>query len=734
MGISTKPHHLSTLCRLACCILLPLAGANWAQIFLKEETRLEPQIARVVFGDFDNDGYPDILHRDFAGQHVLLHNEGEGQFAPWPTAITTDHPLQAPEMGFSAADYDNDGDLDLYIPTPGIIPPFTILPPERDVLLRNDMGTFRDVTREANLDDATSSLASIWLDYDLDGDLDLCVSHLDLGPETDNNLYRNRGDGTFEDVTAAVGLDVPMGGALGMAGADFNEDGWPDLYFALFLAPNRLFLSDGQGKFEDATSGEIAIEGNTWGLAVGDIDNDGHLDIFQPNLSLTQPGEEDFLPSRSPMLQNLGAGLFLDITEGVGLGVLIGKNVSGGSLVDIDNDGDLDLTFLSPRSLFINNGDLTFVEADSRGGISLGAVGDNLDGGGRHSSVGDYDLDGFPDVFIGGTSEARIDSVTLLWPEYAGGLHRNQGNDHHYLRVELVGVQSNRSGIGAKLLATAGDLHQIREILGGKGRDQDELVAHFGLGPRTQVDSLEIRWPSGQIDLFTDIPADQKIRAFEGRDEYHVAEPTTWTVEPPTSLNYGETNSIAAVVNVALYEPGAEIARVHADLSSLGGPADVPLEDLGDGAYRLETDFSVGGDPISPHVAILIEQETSLGMRWTRLTRTVTLAGAPITAILEDHTSSLPSSFALDQNHPNPFNSATVIRFSLPQTVDISLSLYNLTGQQVATLVSGKREAGTYTLRWDGRDDQGRNLASGVYLYRLRAGAQMQTRKLLLLR
>lgn len=216
-------------------------------------------------------------------------------------------------------------------------------------------------------------------------------------------------------------------------------------------------------------------------------------------------------------------------------------------------------------------------------------------------SFGDYDLDGFLDVYFG----------------MPGRLYRNRGNDNHWLRVELVGIQSNRSGIGARVIATSGELTQTREILGGLGYCQDELVAHFGLGSRTQVDRLEIRWPSGQVDVLGDIPADQKIQVFEGR---------------ATSVEASEVKAI-------------------------------------------------------------------------------------------------PSSYALSQNVPNPFNPITTIAYDLPQASNVTLTIYAITGQKVAVLVDGRQEAGHHTVRFDGS-----GFGTGVYLYRLEAEGLVETRRMLLLK
>ena len=220
----------------------------------------------------------------------------------------------------------------------------------------------------------------------------------------------------------------------------------------------------------------------------------------------------------------------------------------------------------------------------------------------------------------------------------------------------------------------------------------------------------------------------------EGRGAWYPAPRTVWETPPPKSVVYGQRVSLAAICRPALFEPTARITGITGDLSSLGGPSEVPLADLGDGTYGLSADFVVSGTSDLRDVEVFIEQETSLGRQWINLSRNVEVKGYPSTAVLEDHTAALPQALALSQNYPNPFNSQTVICFALPASGEVELAIYDLAGQRVALLVSGMREAGTYAVNWDGRDDRGQELASGVYLYRLRVGNKEETRKLALVR
>ena len=609
------------------CFSLLLADPIAAQIFFTDVTEgiigrplpgARPDAGSIAFGDYNNDGRPDLFIAAFGGSGLrLLYNEGNGRFTDRTAAIRADIPSGPKGGGAIFGDYDNDGDLDLYLPVGHVL---LRIP---DVLLRNDRGVFQGVTHEAGLVDILPTDNAVWLDYDRDGHLDLYVGHWFLpssiggsedDPELCNKLHRNNGDGTFTDVTEEAGLNLqlhPTGGGSvhGIGAGDFDNDGWPDLYLGVWNAPNRLFLSDGQGGFRDATAVAMEDSGKVFGVSVGDIDNDGDLDIFQAGGGGVGGGTT---PSPSFLFSNLGEGRFANVANEAGLSILyevpptyLSENAIT-NLVDIDNDGDLDLLIGSPFvRLFENNGDGTFVEQTSRLGIDTAGF----------FSFADFDQDGFLDVWVAGGRAGE--SIT-----FDPALYRNNANDNHYLRVELVGIESNRNGIGARLKATSGDLQQTRDIFGGNGFTQEEMVAHFGLGPHTQVHQLEIRWPSGVVDVLSDVPADQKIRVFEGQEDYYVVQPTVWENNFPDSVLVGETIDLTATVRPALFEAGAEITQVTADLSGLGGPEAVPLMDRGDGTYRLEPVILAVGDLTGLKiVSILIEQATLLGPYWTNLSK-----------------------------------------------------------------------------------------------------------------
>ncbi len=368
---------------------LLLAGLGGAKTLFTDATdRLGLEFAgrsarNVIFADYDNDGLQDIFiaeNRATDLQIGLFHNTGDGRSVNQTDLIPIDLHSVDGQAGSVFADYDNDGDQDLYLSAS----PY-------NMLLRNDGGRFSKVPIASA--DTLVTDQSIWLDYDRDGLLDLYVSNEFVNenrPPLGNRLFHNDGNGSFSDQTAAAGLEVSLGtdyggSTGGMSAGDFNDDGWPDLYLGVNRQSNRLFLNDGQGRFRDATTSEIGDDGEAFSIAVGDIDNDGDLDILQP------AGASDAEEFRSKMLLNLGGGEYLDVLEGAGLDTLNNSNVGGTLFADIDNDGDLDLVIGTSNRinlLLLNDGSGFFSDATSISGIR---------DRGPFIAVGDYDEDGFLD-------------------------------------------------------------------------------------------------------------------------------------------------------------------------------------------------------------------------------------------------------------------------------------------------------------------------------------------------
>ena len=427
-------------------------------------------------------------------------------------------------IGVACADYDNDGNCDLLATRIG----------GPNLFHNNGDGTFSDVTEEAGLKvEGHHPASAVWADFDGDGLLDLYVTYwIDSSPPSirdkslaelredftplarKHRLFRNNGDGTFRDVTHLLGQSSVHGAGLAAGFLDYDDDGRPDLFvvndFGQFIQPNILYRNVGPSgndwAFKDVSDQAgvgAAIDG--MGLAVGDYDGDTRLDMFVTNMG------------DNILYRNHGGEIFEDKTNvaGVGRGEIPGEHSVGWgtAFLDFDNDGLLDIYFVAgrlhpamdaagqyvpdqPNALFHNRGDGTFRDVSE-------PTGSDHTGCARGLAVADIDGDGFLDLLV-----ANFDQPPVLL--------KNSGNDNRWLEVQLVGVQSNRDGIGARLTLTAGGARQIREIQSGTSfLSQHSLVAHFGLGRHKRVHELKIRWPSGIVQTLTDLPVNRKITVTE---------------------------------------------------------------------------------------------------------------------------------------------------------------------------------------------------------------------------
>jgi hypothetical protein len=527
----------------------------------------------VAWIDYDGDGDHDLYVSNNGYPNRLYRNDGGGVFTD--ASFT---PLSDPGSSTNAVwgDYDNDGLLDVYVGNCG----------QANKLLRNmGSGNFSDWT-VSPLDDAECADGMAWVDYDNDGDVDIYVANYGAP----NRLFRNDGLASWTDV--ATGPMADSGDCAGVAFADYDDDGDQDVYVAKYYGgANRLIRNDGGGVFTDVTSGPLGDTGEGMGVAWGDYDNDCDLDLY-----LVNNGQDNKL------FRNDGGGTFTDVTSGP----LVGDGYDFGcTWGDYDNDGDLDLyvtTSYDNNRLLRNEGGGTFIDWTS------GPLKDPL-----YYSMGtafaDYDADGDLDLYVANVS---------TW-DYSRLFRNLVGSSNHWIHVNLVGTVSNAAGIGARVRIVAGRGSQIREINGGSGfRSQNSLTAEFGLGSETLVDSLVVRWPSGNIDVLTGLVADQFVQV----------------TEEGTGVDDG--------------------------------------------------------------------------------------------AVTE---------FRLHPSAPNPFRGLTTIRYELPAPATVSLTVHDVAGRKVATLVDSERKgAGRYGAHWDGRDDAGRRVASGVYFYRIDAGGYSDSGRMVFLR
>jgi hypothetical protein len=469
--------------------------------------------------DSNGDGSLDVV---IAGAHAgcsLFRNNGDGTFTDISTGSGLDRCVYA--FAIAVGDYDNNGLPDLFITGLGFFD-------GQGLLMRNNGdGTFTDVTVEAGLRMWGPGFTAVWVDYDVDGYLDLFVVN-NLGGlfdrKTPNRLFRNNGDGTFTDVTEAAGLQT-LWPSLGAAWGDFCNNGRPDLFISN-LGRAQLFRNNGDGTFSDV-SREAGIDTPVVGSAClcCDIDNDGWLDIVQFTYSRPQDAIHTLRtghapPGGSPMrvFRNNRDGTFTDIASQLGLTGCWGT--MSGTVGDINNDGYLDL--------LLGNGDPSIdrteasilLENDGRCFHNVTfAAGMPFTGKGHGVNMADLAGDGRLHLIIGAGGLYPGDLLTTE-------VYRPKRLPGNYLNVRLVGTQSNRDAIGARLTLRAGGREQHRLVSGGSGFGCLPYEQHFGLGALTQIEWLEIRWPSGHMQRLDRPPINQSLRIFEGRTGSDVVYPS----------------------------------------------------------------------------------------------------------------------------------------------------------------------------------------------------------------
>ncbi len=495
---------------------------------------LETVGSGTAFFDYDADGLIDIYFvngADLPGfnspvppMNRLYRNNGEGTF----TDVTEQTGIG--DTGYGAgcavADYDNDGNLDLYVTNFGA-----------NVLYRNNGdSTFTDVTQHAGVGDSRWSLGCAFADYDNDGFVDLYVTnYINFHFETHTNctrkgvatycppesfegapdtLYRNNGDGTFTDVTTITGVYNEDGKGMGVVFGDYDNDGDADCYIGNDAGENFLYQNSGDGTFTNVgwMAGVEADEnGNvqgTMGVDFGDYDNDGLLDLIALNYQ-QQP---------NALYRNDNGNFFTDVSFVAGIADSVPYVGWGVDFFDVDNDGDKDLlianghlqdtvekyddttTYPQRNHLLINNGHGHFANESVKAGGGLQSLKVS-----RGIATADYDHDGDLDVLICNANDT---------PQLLRNDGRNQGN---WILIRTVGTRSNRAGIGTRIEIHTDDLTQIDEVRGGSGYlSQNDLRLHFGIGTHKRIDQIEARWPSGIVDILQDIAPNQIITIVEG--------------------------------------------------------------------------------------------------------------------------------------------------------------------------------------------------------------------------
>lgn len=496
---------------------------------------VEAMTGGLALFDYDNDGLIDIFFTNGSPfrdaekpvplRHALYRNLGGWKFEDVTEAAGLN--FRGYGLGVVVADYDNDNDQDLFITTFG-----------RSVLYQNNGDkTFTDVTQKAGVAGAYPvGAGACFVDVDRDGYLDLFVAtyvdfnyenhvpvlvkgeYLMAGPQyykkLPDVLYRNRGDGTFEDISVSSGIGGTLGPGMGVVSADFDDDGDSDIFVAQDGSPNLLYQNDGTGKFEEvgllcgvASNFEGKINGSM-GVDCADMDGDGLLDLFVTNYQ-----------SEMPILyRNLGGGLFEDATRKAQIPSSLFPHVNWGTgFIDFDNDGDRDIFIANghfdrvelmddrtslkvPNFLLRNEGGGKYMDASKLSGPGMAIVESS-----RGAAFDDLDNDGDIDVVIQNSNAAP----TLL---------RNDSvSKNHWLQISLNGTSTNRDGVGARVRVTAGNQKWIEEVHSGRGyQSHFGSRLHFGLGAHESVEQVEVRWPNGKTELFGPQKAGTHVRLKEG--------------------------------------------------------------------------------------------------------------------------------------------------------------------------------------------------------------------------
>jgi hypothetical protein len=471
-----------------------------------------------VLEDFDGDGRLDLALTSFdpTMSMAYYHNTGDGTFEDRSRAAGLTAQLGGQNL--VQTDYNNDGRPDLFVSRGAWFP----LPIPQSLLRNDGDGRFTNVTREAGLLGPVNSTASRWADFDNDGFLDVLL----VCERPAHRLYRNRGDGTFEDVTARAGLqpDQAMPFCLGASWLDYDNDDYPDLFVNNYLKDPRLYHNNRNGTFTDVTR-SMGIDGPPKGFScwAWDYDNDGWLDLFATSFDHTlvdvvrgligQPHES----ASGRLYRNAGGRRFEDRTKEAGLDLVFSG--MGSNFGDFDNDGfldfylgtgDPDYSTLVPNRMFRNVGGRRFADITASSGTGHLQKGHGV-------SCGDWDRDGDIDLFIETGGAVPGD-------RYHDVLFQNPGQKNHWLTVKLVGRKTNRAAIGARIkVVTAGPeaLTVHRHVSSGSSWGANPLEQHIGLGAAAKVALLEVHWPtSGTTQVFRDIPADRTIEVTESEKDY----------------------------------------------------------------------------------------------------------------------------------------------------------------------------------------------------------------------
>ena len=636
----------------------------------------------IAVADVDNNGYRDFVLGNFYAE-PQLYLQGAAGFGERSEAygivplLPGADPVLGPtpeSMGCAFGDFDQNGFVDLYVAN---------YRDQQDVLYRNAGGSLLTYVDGAEVTAQGYGFQAVFLDFDDDGDRDLYVAN-DFGY---NFMLRNEGAAsgwTFTEVAVQDGVaggensGQPKSMSMGLAVGDYDNDLDQDILVTNFRL-NALYRNDGPGLrpgiwkwTEVAAQAGLEYPVNCWGIEFVDLDNDTDLDVVQASGFIQQEAvQEQPLANPNQVWLNDGPGAgytFTNISAAAGFDdTMLGRGLATG---DIDRDGDVDIAV-------VNN---TF-----------------------------YD--------------PTPDDVEFTLYEGHSLLYRNdQDEGRHWVNLRLEGSKgrggkTNRDAIGARIWLTAGGLTQMREVQSGQGYlSHSSLEVEFGLGDATLIEDVTVRWTDGTLESFTGVTADGFHRLVEGSG---VAVPV------PVALSSFDVRALDTGVLLQWRSaPGvrvvaAEIRRARAGADEELRRVDVDLQLGTDGGTAFDSTVQEGIDYL--YQLVLVSES---GQRVTSAVAQVRARGAAPSLRRAE----------VGQNFPNPFNPRTSIQFRLPRTMHAELVLFDAQGRQIRVLFRGEASAGEHVVEWDGRDDAGREVASGVYAYALRTEDGTSSRRMVLTR
>jgi len=530
--------------------------------------------------DFDGDGLDDITLTTGSGSELMFYRNEGNQFSRMNFTLpnTTGEAKQ-----ILWVDFDNDGDKDLYV----------TFRDDVNRLFQNDGNfNFTDITNDSGLYlDIAPTFGAAWADYDRDGWLDLYITNKEsvsanntnpnLLHRMSNHLFRNKGDATFEETTTFAHVADSAKQPFVAYFFDYDNDGWEDIYIAQDRwAINTFFRNNGDGTFQDLskeTYSDLAM--GAMCVTIGDYDTNGFMDIYVTNI-----------PEGNKLLRNDGLGYFTEVANNTGTGFFyVGW---GSQFVDVDNDTDLDLYVNGSRTEFTKPSSTLYVNTNNGLFEKTAIPGDTASS--FSNAMGDFNNDGYPDLVVNNPTPYK----TFVWS--------NQNSGNNWIKIDLEGVLSNRDGIGTQLEVYLDGKKYIRHNQCGTGfLGQNSTSTHFGLGSKSKVDSLILRWPSNHIDKFFNLQANKK---------YHFIEGESGTFTPKLNRT-GEVilcDGDSLVLNAGLY--GKELNYLWSD-----GSVGSRLEVRNSGKYAVSvTDPTLGIQYQSDTVTVTVKAEPAPLVSYTK--------------------------------------------------------------------------------------------------------------------